>query len=244
MSLRERLRVAVSRNIGIFSPGRRLRQQLALETLTKLDGRSLRFLDAGCQEGRLARDVCRAHPSWRVVGVDIDEDSLHSARKWIAQEGLRAAFSRADITRFIGYQIYDAVAALECLAEITDDEAATRNLAEALVHGGILVAHVLDASWRPILRGSRRDWEREVRRGYRREEIISLLERAGLEVVRVVATTRGLAQLAGDVAQRFEGSSNRTKALVMPLMASAVRLDRAGITWGPARGLFIEARRP
>ncbi len=191
----------------------------------------------------MSRDVCRAHPAWTVVGVDLDGDVLRTARAWTGDEHLRAAFYRADLTRSVGTGLYDVVLAMECLAEIPDDTAALTRLAEALRPGGLLVAHVLHANWQPVLRSSRQDWEREVRRGYDRDSFLGMLDAAGFEVERVAETTRGLAQLAGDIGQRFESTPPVAKAPLLPVMMAAVGLDRAGVTWGPSRGLFVEATR-
>ena len=94
--------------------------------------------------------------------------------------------------------------AMECLEEIPDDEAATAVFAEALRPGGLLLVHVPERDWRPVLRSSEATWKDEVRHGYTRDELVALLERHGLHVVNVTPTTRGTVRLAQEARDRIK----------------------------------------
>jgi SAM-dependent methyltransferase len=240
------LREILERHVRELPPGRRLRQELARASIERFaDGRPLRVLDAGAGEGLLATALGRRHPDWTVAAVDLSEDALALGRE-LAEER-RAAnvrFEQADVTKPLGTSEYDAVAALECLLEIEEDEAALRSFAAALRPGGLFVAHVPERSWAPLLRSSRPAWKLEVRHGYDRDEIVSLLERAGLRVERVRPTTRGTLQLAEELRERVRDARLTVRAAAFPLMRTALALERAGATWGPARGFYIEARKP
>ena len=236
----------MERQVRELPPGRRLRQELARGSIERFaDGRPLRVLDAGAGEGLLATALGRRHPDWTVAAVDLSEEALALGRELAAER--RAAnvrFERADVTKPLGTSEYDAVAALECLLEIEEDEAALESFARALRPGGLLVAHVPERSWRPLLAASRPAWKLEVRHGYGRDEIVSLLERAGLQVERVTPTTRGTLQLAEELRERVRDARLALRAAAFPLMRTALALERAGATWGPARGFYIEARKP
>jgi SAM-dependent methyltransferase len=240
------LREILERRVRELPPGRRLRQDLARGSIERFaDGQPLRVLDAGAGEGLLATDLGRRHPDWSVAAVDLSEEALALGRELAAER--RAAnvrFERADVTKPLGTAEYDAVAALECLLEIEEDEAALASFAHALRPGGLLVAHVPERSWRPLLASSRPAWKLEVRHGYGRDEIVSLLERAGLQVERVVPTTRGTLQLAEELRDRVRHARLWVRASALPLVRAALALERAGATWGPARGFYVEARKP
>jgi SAM-dependent methyltransferase len=240
-----RLRHVLERRLRELAPGRRHRQELALEAIERFAaGRRLDVLDAGAEEGLLAIALGRRHPEWAIDAVDLNEDALARGRAWAAQEGVaNVRYERRDLTKPVGDADYDAVAALECLLEIPDDEAAIASFARALRPGGLLVAHVPERSWKPVLSGSRTTWKREVRHGYAREEIAGKLERSGLEVERIRATTRATLQLGEEARERVRGASLKTRALAFPLLRAAVRLERAGLTWGAPRGFFVEARK-
>jgi SAM-dependent methyltransferase len=241
-----KLREILERRVRELPPGRYMRQRLARASLERFaDGRPLRVLDAGCGEGLLTTDLGRRHPSWTIEGVDISEDAILAGRALASERRAEnVTFRRGNVTNGVGNERYDAVAALECLLEIQDDEGAVASLAGALRPGGLLVLHVPERDWKPLFRTGRRTWKLEVRHGYGREEIVELVERAGLRVHRVSATTRGMLQLAEEARDRVRGSSLRVRALALPLVRTAVLLERTGITWGPARAFHIEARKP
>jgi len=244
--VRTKLREILERHLRELPPGRRLRQDLATASIERFaDGRPLRVLDAGSGEGLLATALGRSHPDWRVDAVDLSEEVLALGRDLAAERNAaNVRFQRADVTKPLGTSVYDAAAALECLLEIEEDEAALASVARALRPGGLLVAHVPERGWRPLLRSSRPAWKLEVRHGYGRDEIAALVEQAGLRVVRIIPTTRGTLQLAEELRDRVRNARVAVRAAALPIVRAALLLERAGLTWGPARGFYVEARKP
>jgi SAM-dependent methyltransferase len=244
--MRERLRTAADRRARNLPPARRLRLELAAAALERFAaGGALRVLDAGCETGLLTAALARSHPGWHVHGVDVDERSLEIARGWTAEEGLaNVSFERIDLTRERGSGAYDAVAAMECLAEIPDDRAAVRFMAEALRPGGLLLVHVPERDWKPVLRASPRTWKGEQRHGYSGAELDGMLRDAGLEGVEIAPTTRSTVHLAEELRERIKQRGLKVRLAAYPAMSAAVKLERAGLTWGEARALFARARRP
>ena len=240
--LRDGIREGVERRVREMPPARRLRFELALETLERELGRSGELLDAGCGEGLFSVQVAERFPGWTILGVDLRDDDLEQARA--RGDGLpNVRFEHLDLTGDLGRDRFDAVAALECLEEIEDDAAAAVRLAEALRPGGLFLAHVPRAGWKPVLPGSETTWRHEVRHGYTEDELAEKLSRAGLDLVRIEATTRGTVKVALEVRDRIKRSSLKLRALAYPWMLAAVRLERLGLTWGSPRGLFVEARK-
>ncbi len=226
-------------------PARQLRFRLAIEALERFaDGRPVRVLDAGCGEGLLTVVLARRHPDWSIIGVDLSADAVRDAGREAVRLGLpNAAFDRADLTVDVGLDEYDAVAAMECLEEIANDHGAMTAMARALHPGGVLLADVPERDWTPVLPGSERTWRHEVRHGYSAAGISQLIEAAGLTVSSVRPTTRGTIRVAQELRDRIRDQTVRDQALAYPLIAAAVPLERRGLTWGPARALFVEARR-
>jgi 2-polyprenyl-3-methyl-5-hydroxy-6-metoxy-1,4-benzoquinol methylase len=243
--IRSRLRAAVARRLRNVAPGRRLRLRLALaEIEAGTTGReSVRVLDAGSEEGLLCLELARRHPDWALVAADIAEEPLRRGREWARAEGLAVHWVRCDLQRPLGRSIYDAVVALESLEEIPDDAAAMRSLAAALRSGGLFVVHVPTADWTPVLRSAERTWRREARHGYDADALVATLDRLGLEVRRVDPTFRRTGALAQDFRDKLKHRGRWTQLALLPLMAAAVTLERAGITWGPPRGLLVVAVR-
>jgi len=240
-----RLRALVARRLRNVAPGRRLRLALALAAVEAgTRGRdAVRVLDAGSEEGLLCLELARRHPGWTLVAADIAEEPLRRGRDWARAEGLAVHWLRCDLQRPLGRSTYDVVVALESLEEIPDDAAALRSLTGALRSGGLLVVHVPTADWTPVLRGAEPTWRREARHGYDADALVTVLDQLGLDVRRVVPTFRRTGALAQDVRDKLKHRGPWTQLALLPFMAAAVTLERAGVTWGPPRGLLVVAVR-
>jgi SAM-dependent methyltransferase len=240
-AFRERL----ERRVRHLPPARRLRFGLALRSLERFaNDTRLRVLDAGAGAGILALAIAQRHPEWTVVAADSREEALQEGRRDADREAVQnLRFERLDLTQPLPGPPFDVVLALECLEEIEDDEAAVGSFAGALQEGGLLLVHVPERDWRPVLRGSDSRWKDEVRHGYSEEQLVALLERHGLEVVRVIATARGTVRLAQDLRDRLKNARLALRALAYPPLTAALWLERLGVTWGPARALYAEARK-
>lgn len=246
MMNRMRQYVALEERIGLV-PSRRLRFALALEALQQYgEHRAIRLLDAGCGDGRLSLAIAQRHPSWEIVGVDLLEAAVLTARKRARHLGVRnARFVRGDLVNLQSEKGFDAVLAIECLTEISDDHGALGMMATALVEGGILIVHVPQQSWTPILPGSPPTWRHEVRHGYSADEITQALRTAGVGAIHIRPTMQGSVTLAQEVQDRIKTRSLALRALVFPALVAAVRLERWGLTWGPDRAfLAIGLRKP
>jgi SAM-dependent methyltransferase len=226
-------------------PERWLRIRLAADAIERFAGRRrLAVLDAGGGDAPLARLLARRHPGWDIVAADNDEAALRRARRSVEREGLGNVEVRpVDLCRPFDDGRYDAVASVEVLTEIEDDDAALTCIVRSLVPGGLLVVTAMDREWAPVLRDSSPTWDREVRHGYSREELAAKLERAGLEVTRSRPIYRTAVRLAEEISDRTRGSRVRFRALVHPLLRAAAVLERRHVAAGRARGWLMEARR-
>jgi SAM-dependent methyltransferase len=245
-ALHVRIWKALERWVSGLPPERWLRIRLAADAIARFAGqRRLAVLDAGCGDGQLARLLAREHPGWEVVAADHDEAALRRARRSVERENLANVEVRAvDLCRPFDDGRFDAVASVEVLTEIEDDDAALACLARSLVPGGLLVVTAMDREWAPVLHDSAPTWEREVRHGYSHDELAAKLERAGLEVTRRRPIYRTAVRLAEEVSDRTRGSRVRFRALVYPFLRATAVLERRHLAAGRARGWLMEARRP
>jgi SAM-dependent methyltransferase len=243
--VRTRVRAVAERWARDLPPARRLRFALAVRALEGFaGGRPLTLLDAGCGEGLFAAVVARRHPDWRIVAADLDPEALRRAKALLRSSGLNNVhLVQLDLTRPVARACYNAVLALECLVEIPDDDAALRQMVQVLRPGGLLLSHVPERHWRPVLPGSAGAWRHEVRHGYLEREVKEKMTHAGAEVTAVARTTRGTVAVAQEIRDRCKGRSLKVQAALYPLMLGAVWLERLGATWGPPRAMLVEARR-
>jgi SAM-dependent methyltransferase len=243
LSWRERTRAVAERSLRDFAPARRMRTQLACDRLAAWGGdRPVRLLDAGAEVGLLSIALARRCPGWTIDAVDVNDEMLALGRAWATEEGLeRIEFRHVDVTRDLPLDAYDAVAALECLTIIPDLDGALAGLSGALQSGGRFLAHVPDASWRPVLPGSASEWPFAVRHGFRPEELAELLDSHGLRVTWTQATMHTPLQAAQEVRDRVKAAPTRVRLAVYPALAGAAWLERRGLAFGPARGLYVEA---
>jgi 2-polyprenyl-3-methyl-5-hydroxy-6-metoxy-1,4-benzoquinol methylase len=197
------------------------------------------MLDAGSEEALLCLALARRHPDWRLVAADIAEAPLRRGHRWALAEGLAVGYVRCDLQKWLGEAVYDVVVALESLVEIPDDRAAMASMTMALRPGGLFLAHVPTADWTPVLPRAERTWRREIRHGYDAAELVAVLDELGVEVRQVSAVFRRTVALAQDIRDALRRGGSATQLAMLPLMAAAVGLERRGVTWGPARGLFV-----
>jgi SAM-dependent methyltransferase len=221
-----------------------VRFTLARQALEAFAGaRPISVLDAGCSEGSFSELLGRRHPGWSVEGVDIDASVIELAEVEIRRQNLRNVEVRVgDLTTALPEAAYEAVAALECLTLVADDEAALASMARALKPGGLLVAHVPDKHWRPLL-SSRDVFPGERRHGYTVSEIEALVQKAHLELRLIRPTTRNLGRLGRELAARVDRAGLRARVVWFPFAVLISGLERRGLTWGPATSYFFEAVR-
>lgn len=172
------------------------RRELGVEFVRMHVPRHSRILDVGCGAGATARDLS-SHGT--VFACDVSEQALAFCR----QRGL-AALSLGDLQRLpFRTGSVECVVALDVVEHVSDDEQALGEIARVLAPNGVLV---LSTPAYPLL-WSGHDVALHHFRRYRRRQLRRLVERSGLEIVRlsyavfllfpVVAVARLLARLFG-----------------------------------------------
>jgi len=242
-----KLRAILEERLALMAPARRLRLKEAERVLGSFAaGRPLRLLDAGCGDGLLTLALAKRHPEWTLLGIDLRADLLAGARERARARGLGTVdFQPADLLKPLTVgDDFEAVIALECLSEIPDDEAALSSMFGAAAPGAMLAVQVPDRDWRPVLPGSATSWREQVRQGYTPADLEALLARTGLERMEVRGTYRSLAAAAQEIRDRIKGAPLPLRLLAFPFLATAVRLEALGISWGRPNAIFAVGHRP
>ena len=97
-------------------------------------------LDAGCGTGRLTADLLEALPRGRVVGVDLSQNMLHSAREHLASFGGRVSLLACDLLHLPFDHAFDCVVSTAAFHWVLDHDRLFLNLHRVLVPGGRLEA--------------------------------------------------------------------------------------------------------
>jgi len=106
----------------------------------KLHGNE-RVLDAGCGSGRLIADLLEALPHGRVVGIDLSQNMLHSAREHLkADFGGRLGLAACDFLALPFQHAFDVIVSTAAFHWVLDHDRLFRNLHAALVPGGWIEA--------------------------------------------------------------------------------------------------------
>jgi SAM-dependent methyltransferase len=159
------------------------------------------YLDAGCGDGRYLAALPGLGPvPARMVGVDIAESILATARRATAQAGIEPELVRANLERLpLGDSEFDLVVSVQVVEHLLDPAAGLRELARVTRPGGWLVlstdnrrrliTETLNAPrWalaRVLRKRNHRDLFRFPHRTFTRRELARLLQEAGFEVERM-----------------------------------------------------------
>jgi len=151
-----------------------------------------RVLDAGCGTGRLTAELLEALPRGRVVGVDLSQNMLRSAREHLASQfGARVSLIACDFLHLPFKHVFDGIVSTAAFHWVLDHDKLFVSLHQALHPGGWIEAQcgggpnvarvrarakalAATAPFAPYLAGFREPWLFQDAEG-----AASTLERAG-----------------------------------------------------------------
>lgn len=219
---------------------------------------TIEVLDAGTGFGQYAYHLVRRHDRVRVDAVDVKEDYLQNARRFMERTPFseRVSFRQADLTRLDAVEAYHLVLSVDVMEHIEEDELVFANFARALRPGGYVLINTPSD-----LGGSDVDDEgaegfigEHVRNGYNRAELEEKLERAGFEIDRSLYTYGKPGSMAWRLLVKYPMkmlSSNRASLLLLPLyylpvLPVGMLLNAADLreTHDAGTGVIVVARKP
>lgn len=243
---RSRFERLYTRVMGAPANGLRIRLRRVLP-VTK--GRYESILDAGCGSGVFSLELAKQHPEAKVLGVELEADLVDRANEVARRAGLaNCRFEQGDVTKLDYDSAFDLVVSVDNFEHVEDDVSAMRALREALRPGGRLVAHVPGYERRWLLLGRRVNFDvpGHVRPGYRAEELVEKLGRAGFEVTSHQYTYGALETFTNNLSYLVTGADRHNKALYALVFPVLLGLSYFGQfsrpRWGA--GVLVVARRP
>ncbi len=94
-------------------------------------------LDAGCGTGRLTAELLQALPRGRVVGIDLSQNMVNSAREHLAKDfGLRLSLVTCDFLSLPFKQAFNVIVSTAAFHWVVDHDRLFRNLNAILRPGG------------------------------------------------------------------------------------------------------------
>jgi trans-aconitate 2-methyltransferase len=98
-------------------------------------------LDAGCGTGRLTADLLAALPGGRLVGIDLSQNMLRSARDYLSEQlGSSLSLVAADLLHLPFRRAFDGIVSTAAFHWVLDHDRLFLNLHQVLVPGGWLEA--------------------------------------------------------------------------------------------------------
>lgn len=243
---RSRFERLYTRVLGAPANGLRIRLR---RVLPSTDGEYSAILDAGCGPGVFSFELAKRHPTAEVVGVDTDPALVQRAATIARESGLtNCRFEARDVTRLGFEREFDLVISVDNLEHVDDDVAAMRALYVSLRPGGTLVTHVPGYERRWLLFGRRVNFDvpGHVRPGYRAEELVGRLGRAGFDVAEQHATYGVIETFTNNVSYLITGADQRRRGVYAAVFPILLGLSWFGQfsrpRWGA--GVLAVARRP
>ena len=139
-----RVERALFQIMGVAEPAHYLHSQYLIRALDQLQpSNPAKILDAGCGSGDYSFYLARRYPDAQIVGIDIDPDLIETNRKHAdLLELTNVQFEVGDLSELTYAAEFDLVVSIDVLEHIVKQEAALRNLAEALRPGGVGFYHI------------------------------------------------------------------------------------------------------
>ena len=97
-------------------------------------------LDAGCGTGRLTAELLEALPKGRVVGIDVSQNMLRSAREYLSNFGTRVSLTACDFLHLPFKRAFYGIVSTAAFHWVLDHDRLFANLRNALLPGGWLEA--------------------------------------------------------------------------------------------------------
>jgi ubiquinone/menaquinone biosynthesis C-methylase UbiE len=155
-----------------FGPMSRFSRKIILDMLKNIEFES--FLDIGCGEGTLIREIIKTIKTFKVLGTDISKHIIDINRNKING----AEFEHLNVEESFINKKFDLVTAIDVIEHIKDDIAALKNIYKMCGKYFLL----------STLQGRMRKFEKNVGhyRNYDRDELIINLKRIGFKVEKII----------------------------------------------------------
>lgn len=229
--------------------GLRIRSRAILPLLSKV-GKPNRLVDAGCGRGTITMACARAFPDAEVIGIDLDENQCQINARIAERIGIsNLRFLKWDVLELARLGKFDVIISTDNLEHLVDDLGCAQVFFQALNPAGFIVVHVPHLT-RNLFGWHTLNWmgiEGHVRPGYTRDSLVSLLRKAGFEIVESGYNYNSIETFANDLSYLITGGHERNKSIYAVLFPFLLGLAKIGSLYKPTRdgtGVIAVGRRP
>lgn len=187
---------------GVTSIGSRIRAMHVFKELKKVRFRSV--LEAGCGVGTYSLTLAKKNKNIQVLGVDLDINSIERAKAISKKCNIKnAKFKISNITTFEDNNSYDVLLLIDVLEHIADDKLALEKLYLLLEKGGHIIIHVPKKEDIVNSKSQNKLKFGHVRPGYTVDEIKTLLEKTGFEILTIKCTFGFFGHTAKNLSNKY-----------------------------------------
>ena len=206
---------------GVPISGLRIRLR---RVLPALDGQPQKVLDAGCGRGVFSYELAKRFPDAKIVGVDIDAAQLDNNTAIAERAQLEnLSFAVGDIAQLPFESEFDLVLSIDNLEHLEDDARGLSSIYRSLRSGGRVIVHVpgYERRWFFFRFRTNFDVPGHFRPGYRLDEIVDKVKKAGFQVDRASYTFGWLETVTNNISYVVTGAQAKNKfvyALLFPIL--------------------------
>ena len=209
-----------------------------------ISNQQLTILDAGMGFGQYSDRMMRMFSRARLIGLEIDRDHLYGSEEYFRKVHPTAQIVTGDVQQLpLRSDRFDLILSVDVMEHIEDDAAAFLEYARVLKPGGYFLMHtprIIDsappfdsppaerggsltvhpAEWGGSVHAADKHWsvDEHLRDGYGDDEARSKLEKAGLEIVRIVRGYGIPGRIAWTLLQRIPLKLlNMSKIMILPV---------------------------
>lgn len=202
------LRKAVWAIIGAPDIHTRIRNAHVINRVLSLDlPENTNVVDFGCGRAVGLFDLARRYQSWRLTGIELDQEMFQSCEKAAKKGDFRnMQFLQADLESLDKAEVYSLALCSDVLEHIQADVAFLRNVYNLLDPGGFLIVHVpkrRQDQWRLFSQFKHHTVAGHVDNEYTEEQLRNSLTSAGFQVIDLVHTFGKAAEVAFEINHLF-----------------------------------------
>tara|TARA_B100000686_G_C16791822_1_gene979233 strand:- start:2127 stop:2849 length:723 start_codon:yes stop_codon:yes gene_type:complete len=124
-----------------------IKKFLKKNSLNSID--KIKILDVGCGGGILCEPLARLGA--KIIGIDVNEKAIKSAKNHSFQSNLKIKYHCTDISKFNCKEKFDLITCMEVLEHVNDVELVVKNIKRLLKKNGIFIGSTINRTFQSLI---------------------------------------------------------------------------------------------